>query len=81
MLPSDFFHRNVFMAFQQDDIGIRLRDVIGVDGMLWGNDYPHPESTFPQTQRILEEILADCSEEEKDKIVAGNAARIYGFEA
>ena len=41
------------------------------------SDYPHPESTFPRTQQILDEILADCSETEKAKIAGGNAARIY----
>jgi hypothetical protein len=48
MLPSGFFHRNVVLSFQEDAIGIRLRDVIGVDNMMWGSDYPHSESTFPQ---------------------------------
>ena len=41
MRPSDFFHRNVSLSFQEDAIGIRLRDVIGVDNMMWGSDYPH----------------------------------------
>ena len=41
MLPSDFFHRNVVLSFQEDAIGIRLRDVIGTDNMMWGSDYPH----------------------------------------
>ena len=36
MLPSDFFRRNVVLSFQEDAIGIRLRDVIGVDNMMWG---------------------------------------------
>src|SRR5438874_10796666 len=35
MLPSDFFHRNVVLSFEEDAIGIRLRDVIGVDNMMW----------------------------------------------
>jgi predicted TIM-barrel fold metal-dependent hydrolase len=43
MLPSDFFRRNVVLSFQGDAIGIRLRDVIGVDNMMWGSDYPHNE--------------------------------------
>ena len=77
MLPSDYFHRNVFVGFQEDALGIRLRDIIGVDNLQWGSDYPHPESTFPRTRQILEEILADCTEEEKAKIAGGNAARIY----
>jgi hypothetical protein len=37
MLPSDFFRRNVVLSFQEDAIGIRLRDVIGPDNMMWDN--------------------------------------------
>ena len=77
MLPSDYFHRNVFVGFQEDELGIRLRDMIGVDSLQWGSDYPHMESTFPRSQQILEEILVDCTEEEKAKIAGGNAARVY----
>ena len=77
MLPSDFFHRNVFVGFQDDALGLRLRDIIGVDNMMWGSDYPHHESTFPRSREIIEEVLADCTEEEKGKIVGGNAARVY----
>jgi predicted TIM-barrel fold metal-dependent hydrolase len=77
MLPSDYFHRNVFLGFQEDAIGIRDRHIIGVDNLMWGADYPHFESTFPRSQQIIEEILVDCTEEEKDKIVGGNTARVY----
>src|SRR5713101_6724222 len=81
MRPSDFFHRNVLLSFQEDDIGIRLRDVIGVDNMMWGSDYPHSESTFPQSRKILEEILAGVPEDEQAKIVGANTARLYHFDA
>ena len=77
MLPSDYFHRNVFIGFQEDAQGVRDRHIIGVDNLLWGSDYPHFESTFPRSQEIIEEILVDCTEEEKAKIVGGNAARVY----
>jgi predicted TIM-barrel fold metal-dependent hydrolase len=76
-LPSDFFRAHVFVSFQQDDIGFRLRDLIGADTLTWGWYYPHQESTFPKSHEILERLLASCSEAEKAKIVAGNAARIY----
>jgi hypothetical protein len=56
MLPSDFFRATSSLSFQEDAIGIRLRDVIGVDNMMWGSDYPHSESTFPQSRKILAEI-------------------------
>ena len=77
MLPSEYFRRNVFVGFQEDSLGIRLRDVIGVDNLMWGADYPHPESTFPRSQEIIGHILIDCTEEEKAKIVGGNATRVY----
>jgi predicted TIM-barrel fold metal-dependent hydrolase len=80
MRPSDFFHRNVFLSFQEDAIGIRLRDVIGVDNMMWGSDYPHSESTFPQSRKILADILAGVPVEEQAKIAGGNTARLYGFD-
>jgi predicted TIM-barrel fold metal-dependent hydrolase len=80
MVPSDFFRRNVVLSFQEDVIGIRLRDVIGVDNMMWGSDYPHSESTFPQSRKILAEILAGVSEDEQAKIAGGNTARTYGFD-
>jgi predicted TIM-barrel fold metal-dependent hydrolase len=78
-LPSDFFHRNVFLSFQEDALGIRLRDLIGVDNLMWGSDYPHAESTFPRSRAILTRTLARVPEEEAAKIVAGNANRVYGF--
>jgi predicted TIM-barrel fold metal-dependent hydrolase len=80
MLPSDFFHRNVVLGFQEDAIGIRLRDVIGVDTLMWGSDYPHSESTFPQSRKILAEILAGVPDDEQAKIVGGNTARVYNFD-
>ncbi len=77
MLPSDYFHRNVFMSFQEDVLGIQLRHIIGVNTLQWGSDYPHVEGTFPRSRQILEDILADCTEEEKAKIAGANAARVY----
>ena len=78
-LPSDFFHNNVFLGFQEDALGIEMRYRIGVDQLLWGGDYPHTESTFPRSRQILEEILVDCTEEEKSKIAGGNAVRVYNL--
>ena len=79
-IPSDFFHSNIYLSFQEDEIGIRLRDVIGVDQMMWGSDYPHPESTFPRSREIIDGILAGVPPDEKAKIVGGNVTRLYPFD-
>jgi hypothetical protein len=79
--PRDFFHASVVLSFQEDAVGIRLRDLIGVDNMMWGSDYPHSESTFPQSRTILAEILAGVPADEQAKIVGGTTARVYRFDA
>ena len=78
--PSDFFRNNVYLSFQEDAVGIRLRDIIGVDRLMWGSDYPHSESTFPRSREVLSGILEGVSTQEQASIVAGAAADLYGFD-
>jgi predicted TIM-barrel fold metal-dependent hydrolase len=78
-LPSDFYHRNVYISFQEDALGIRLRDVVGIDNLVWGSDYPHAESTFPHSRKILGEMLADVPFDEQKRILDTNPTRLYHF--
>jgi predicted TIM-barrel fold metal-dependent hydrolase len=80
LLPSDLFHRQVLLSFQEDAVGIRLRDIIGVDNIMWGSDYPHSESTFPRSRQVLHQILTGVPEDEQARIVGHNAARLYHFD-
>jgi predicted TIM-barrel fold metal-dependent hydrolase len=79
-LPSDFFRRNVFASFQEDKVGVQLRDLIGTDVITWGSDFPHGESTFPRSREILAEVLAGVAPDDARRIVSTNAAELYGFE-
>ena len=79
MTPGDYMRRNVYHSFQEDGPGVRLRDIIGVDRIMWGNDYPHAESTFPESQRVLAEILEGVPEDEQELIVGGNCKKLYGI--
>ena len=54
LLPSDYWRRNMFVEFMEDDLGVQLRDQIGVENMLWGSDFPHAESTWPKSRDFLE---------------------------
>ena len=78
-VPSEFFARNVFASFQDDDLGIRERHRIGLASLCFGSDYPHTESTFPRSREIMSKRLADVPQHEQDQIVFANAARLYGF--
>ena len=79
MLPSDYWRRNMFVEFMEDDLGVELRQHIGVDNMLWGSDFPHAESTWPRSQDFLGRIFAGVPEEDRRKITSDNAAKLFGF--
>ncbi|MBV9376299.1 MAG: amidohydrolase family protein, partial [Alphaproteobacteria bacterium] len=80
LMPSDYWKRNMFVEFMEDDIGIKLRDYIGVDTMLWGSDYPHAEATFPRSQQFLWRMFEGVPEADQRKITSENAAKMFCFE-
>ena len=47
---------------------------------MWGSDYPHNEGTFPFTREHLRQRFSDVPEPELRKVLAGNAAELYGFD-
>lgn len=79
MLPSDYWRRNMFVEFMEDELGVQMRDRIGVETMLWGSDFPHAESTWPQSQNFLERIFKGVPEGDRRKITSDNAAQLFGF--
>jgi predicted TIM-barrel fold metal-dependent hydrolase len=79
-LPSDFFHSNVFLSFQEDALGIRDRALLGIHTLMWGSDYPHTEATFPRSREVLDTILAGVSDQERQQITSTNIASLYHFD-
>ena len=79
-LPSDFFHRNVFVSFQEDPVALRLIDLIGAGTLTFGNDYPHTESTFPFSRERLQTLLSGLSPTDRALIVHDTTAKLYGFD-
>ena len=77
--PSEYFRRQGAAAFDDDAVGLRNLGVTGADCLMWGNDYPHDEGTFPHSRDVIERIFKGVPAEAKRKIVGGNAARLYRF--
>ena len=78
-MPSEYFKTNGFITFGDDPIGLNNLDYTGVDGLMWGSDYPHDEGTFPHSREVIERTFSGISQEDKEKIVGRNAARLYGI--
>ena len=77
--PSEFFKRQGYATFGDDALGLRNRDVTGVECLLWGTDYPHDEGTFPHSREVIARTFKGIPEGEARKMVCDNAARLYGF--
>jgi predicted TIM-barrel fold metal-dependent hydrolase len=78
-VPSDFVGSNVFICFSEDDVAVHDRRLIGLDALMWGNDYPHAESTFPKSQEIVETRFTGVPAEDRLKMTRDNVAALYQF--
>ena len=58
----------------------RARDVLGLDKLMWGSDYPHDEGTWPYTREHLRQLFHDTPASELQQLLAGNAAELYSFD-
>ncbi len=76
-LPSFYCRRQVYATFQDAPVGIRLRDDIGVDNIMWASDFPHSDSTWPRSREIVERDFTDVPEDQAGKIVRYNCAQLY----
>ena len=77
--PSHYFHQHVLGTFIEDAVGVNERHVIGLGNIMWSSDYPHSDSTWPNSLEVVEERFAGVPEDEIEQMVAGNVARLYGL--
>ncbi|MBV8773561.1 MAG: amidohydrolase family protein [Deltaproteobacteria bacterium] len=61
--------------------GVLTRELIGVEQLMWGSDYPHTEGTFPHSREQIAKDFAGIPQVEVSQMVMGNAARLYGLAA
>jgi len=82
MRPSEYFDRNCAIgASNTRRRELARRYEIGVGNLMWGNDFPHPEGTWPHTREWLRDAFSDIPVDETAAILGGNAVEFYGFDA
>ncbi len=77
--PSFYFNRQFWATFEEDRAGLLTRELLNVERLMWGSDYPHTEGTFPYSREQIAKDFAGISEVEVYKMVTGNAAQLYGL--
>jgi predicted TIM-barrel fold metal-dependent hydrolase len=79
MRPSEYWRRQCKATFQYDRIGTKLIDDMGVETLMWGSDYPHPDGVWPESEKYISEQFKDLPEEVVKAITCDNAGRFYGL--
>lgn len=76
-LPSDYVRRNILWGFQHDPTGVQQRHVMGVENLIWGSDFPHQESEYPDSLGVIERNFKGVPDDETQLMVCGNARRFF----
>lgn len=79
--PSEYFTDHVKVTFQDDWSAFRMAEagLIEARQLMWANDYPHSDSTWPYSQGMLAEQTAELSPADRSLILGGNAVELYGL--
>lgn len=76
--PSEVFGRQLFATFFRDPVGARMLEWFGVGACMWSNDFPHPNSTWPNSRKVVAEQLKGLSADARREVMRDTAMRLYG---
>ncbi|MBM3347179.1 MAG: amidohydrolase [Betaproteobacteria bacterium] len=81
MQPSDYFKRQMYATFLEDPIGVHCAQLplVGYDNLMWGSDYPHGSSTWPNSLKVIDRIMPGVNQANRRKMLTDNCAKLYGL--
>ncbi len=74
--PSTYYYRQIYGCFFRDNFGVKNIDVCGVDNITFETDYPHTDSTWPETRQVAEKLMEGVPDDVVYKLMRGNAIRM-----
>ena len=79
--PSEYFRRQCYVNFWFEVVGLKMREYIGIENMMWESDYPHPTSTYPTSWAYIERGMKELNAEERQKVLVDNGVRVFNLES
>ena len=76
-LPSEYFAEHIYTTFQDDWTAFRVAEQMNWRRLMWANDFPHSDSTWPWSQEMLAEHTAHLTDEMTQAILSGNVSDLY----
>jgi len=75
--PSYYWARQGYTTFQEEPSAGQLAHLVGINNVMWGSDYPHPDSTWPDSQEVIHEALGNLKPADLKKVLRDNAIKLY----
>lgn len=75
----ELLKRHVYGCFIDDPVGVQTIDFLGVDNVMVETDYPHSDSSWPDSIVIMSEQLKGLTREDRYKVLRGNAEKLFHF--
>ncbi|MEM9620304.1 MAG: amidohydrolase family protein [Pseudomonadota bacterium] len=79
-LPSEYFSENIYATFQDDWVAFKNANEMNWRRLLWANDFPHSDSTWPWSQEMLAEHTTCLTDEQTRAILCDNVADLYNID-
>jgi predicted TIM-barrel fold metal-dependent hydrolase len=80
MRPSELFSERFITCFIDDAAGVKNRHDVGIDKITWECDYPHSDSTWPDSPERLARSLDGVPDDEIDALTHLNAMRLFHYD-
>jgi predicted TIM-barrel fold metal-dependent hydrolase len=77
--PSSYYYKHIYGCFFRDRHGIESLERVGADNITFETDYPHTDSTWPDTKAVATELMRSVPTDAVEKIMRGNARRMLGL--
>jgi predicted TIM-barrel fold metal-dependent hydrolase len=80
MAPSEYVWRHFSFGIVRDPLALRMRELLDLDHIMWGSDFPHSVSSFPASARWLDEIFEGCPDEVRRRVLIENPCAFFGLD-
>jgi len=79
LTPSEYFPKQIWVTFQDDPYGMKMLNILDQDKVMWASHYPHPASTWPFSQQVIEAQMQGIDPAVRQKILCDNARKLYNL--
>ena len=79
--PSEYATQHLYFGIVRDPVALRMRDLLPMDRIMWGSDFPHSVTSFPETRRWLDEIFAGVPDAMRRQVLVETPCAFWGLDA